>query len=189
MDATKTVATKLPFELDTDERIIRLVRRHWIDLVPTFAVSIALLLLAIIFSYFYGRFQTDVPLPAGIVLLIIGLIGVIGLVFLVIGVYVYRRNILILTNLHLAQVEQVGLFNRRVSQLSFMKVQDVTGSRPGVLATILDFGDVEVQTAGEQEKFTFHNAPHPDQLAEECLQTHELCMREQAARGIQPAPD
>lgn len=180
-----TPTPKLPFELDPNERIIRIVHRHWIDLVPTIAVSSALIFLVVIFAYLYGRYAVDVPLPGVLVWTILTLISLMAVLFFIVGVFVFRRNILILTNIHLAQVEQIGLFNRRVSQLSFMKVQDVTGTRPGILATILDFGDVEVQTAGEQEKFTFHHAPHPDQLADECLQTHELCVREQAALGIQ----
>lgn len=187
METSPSNYPKLPFELDPDERIIRIVHRHWIDLVPSLAVSTVLFALVLFASYEYGLHSADLPIPSGLVFLLLGLILGLAVLFLFVGIFVFRRNILILTNLHLAQVEQIGLFNRRVSQLGLAMVQDVTGTRPGILATVLDFGEVTVQTAGEQEKFIFHHAPHPDQLADECLQTHELCLREQAARGIHPA--
>jgi hypothetical protein len=43
---------------------------------------------------------------------------------------------------------------------------------------MFNFGDVQVQSAGEQEKFIFHFAPRPEELADEALQIHEQCVRD-----------
>jgi hypothetical protein len=115
--------------------------------------------------------------------LVVVLVVLAAIIFLV-GLYVYNHNYLVFTNLHYVQVEQVGLFGHRLSQLSFLKVEDVTGKKNGVLATLLNFGEVTVQSAGEQEKFIFRNAPNPAAIADAALQTHERSMREAAARGI-----
>jgi uncharacterized membrane protein YdbT with pleckstrin-like domain len=90
----------------------------------------------------------------------------------------------VFTNLHLIEVEQVGLFGNTVSQVSFSRVQDVTGNKAGFFPTIFNYGDVEIQSAGEQEKFVFHYASHPDQVADDALKWHDDCMKSQAAQGL-----
>ena len=39
----------------------------------------------------------------------------------------------------------------------------------GFFPTLLDFGDVMVQTAGEQEHFHFRNVPNPEAYKEEIM--------------------
>ncbi len=166
---------KAGYVLDANEHVIKEVGRHWIDLAPAVISAAALTVAALGLAYAFGRFRDLFPaLITGqmITALIMALVGLAALIFLT-GLWVYRQNRLILTNLHLIQVEQHGLFGREVSQLSLARVQDVAGHRNGLLATILDFGDVEVQSAGQQDNFIFVNAPGPQQLADDCLQAHE----------------
>jgi len=169
------------FQLDPGETIIRVVHRHIFDLIPTIAVAAILALAAVGVAYITGRFSANIPLPPIVTLLIVvTMIGLSGIIVLV-GVYVYRRNVLVFTNVHCVQVEQLALFQRRVSQLSFLRVEDVTGRRVGIVQTLFNFGDVQVQSAGEQEKFIFKNAPNPELLADEVLQIHEESMRANSA--------
>jgi hypothetical protein len=55
----------------------------------------------------------------------------------------------------------------------------VTGVKQGILETIFNYGDVEIQSAGEQEKFIFHNAHDPQDIADDVLEIHEKCMARQ----------
>lgn len=166
------------FNLEPDEHVIRIVRRHWIDLFPVIAASV-LLVLSIPAMAFLNSFSLDkVILPVGMTLLLFVVIIGIALIILLLGIFVYRQNYLILTNMHIIQVEQRGMFNRQVSQLSLVRVQDVSGKRAGVLATALNYGNVEVQSAGEHEKFIFRNAASPQELADHCLRAHEAYMHE-----------
>ena len=162
------------YRLDENEKIIYQTNRHWIELVPVAVSTGMLVTLALALSYVSGRYASRLPLlSAGIVLIVvIVLLGIAALIFFV-GVWVFRQNQLILTNLHLIQIDQKGLFNRQVSQLSLSRVQDVSGKRAGLLATMLNFGTMEVQTAGEQDKFLFNNYAAPQELADRCLQAHE----------------
>jgi len=172
------------FKLDPGETIQRVIHRSLFDLLPTIIVSAVLALAGGGLAYVAGRFPGTVPFPPIVTLALISLmIGLAALIFLV-GWFVYQRNVLVFTNVHLVQVEQLALFQRRVSQLSFVRVEDVTGRREGLLQTVFNYGDVQVQSAGEQEKFIFQNAPRPEALADEALQIHEQCMRESS----QPNP-
>jgi len=172
------------FRLDPGETIQRVIHRSLFDLLPTIIITAILVLAGGGLAYVTGRFPQDLPFPPVITLaLILLLFGLAGVIFLV-GLFVYRRNVLVFTNVHLVQVEQLALFQRRVSQLSFVRVEDVTGRREGFLETVFNYGDVQVQSAGEQEKFIFKNAPRPEALADEALQIHEQCVRESS----QPNP-
>ncbi len=167
------------FHLDPNEKVIRRVNRHWIDLLPVAVSTTVLLVIILVGGYAFGRYGSQLPgLPASLVVFVLFTILIIACAIFAMGVFVYRQNYLVLTNMHLIQVEQKGLFNRAVAQLSLARVQDVTGRRSGMLATILNYGSVEVQSAGEKDKFTFCNAPAPQQLADQCLEAHEAFHQE-----------
>jgi uncharacterized membrane protein YdbT with pleckstrin-like domain len=161
------------YKLDPNETVDFEIRKHWIAIAPTLISAGFLVLIALLLAYIIGRypavFGPALPLITVLALLFVVLAGAIAAV----GWWVFRQNKLILTNLHLIQIEQSGLFHRTVSQLSLARVQDVTGSTRGLAQTLLGFGDVVVQTAGEQEKFTFELAPKPATIADHCLQAHE----------------
>jgi uncharacterized membrane protein YdbT with pleckstrin-like domain len=58
-------------------------------------------------------------------------------------------------------IEQKGLFIREMSELKIANIQDVTTEVTGVIPSVLNFGDVFVQTAGEARRFRFRQVPNP----------------------------
>ncbi len=70
----------------------------------------------------------------------------------------------ILTDERLIDVEQISLFNRRVSTLSLDRVQDITVTEAGFLETLLGIGVVLVQTAGESQEFKVSGVKDPNQV-------------------------
>lgn len=101
-----------------------------------------------------------------IYLILVGLIAVLAL-------WVWWENRLVLTNKHVVQYTRLGIFNHSISQLNLTNVQDVTYSQRGVLANLLDYGDVVVETAGEQVNFVFRYVPDPEPIASQIVQAHE----------------
>src|SRR3989344_7267387 len=73
----------------------------------------------------------------------------------------YYFDVWIITNERIVNIEQRGLFARHISELNFGSVQDVTTVVTGILPTVLNYGDVVVQTAGEKERFVFRMIPDP----------------------------
>lgn len=177
----------LGYRLEADEHIILKTRRHWIDLAPVFLVAVVLFAAVGYFALAYPFYSRQLNVSAPIVGYILVVVLLLAMVILAIGLYVYQQNYLILTNLHLIQIEQSGLFGRQVSQLSLARLQDVSGKRNGFLETILNYGNMEVQSAGEHEKFIFRNAPAPEDLAEMCLEAHEDFMRAAGMRSTDPS--
>jgi uncharacterized membrane protein YdbT with pleckstrin-like domain len=73
----------------------------------------------------------------------------------------YYFDIWVITSERIINVEQKGLFSREVSELRYSKIQDVTMEVNGFLPTVLNYGDIRVQTAGEEEEFLFRTISDP----------------------------
>jgi uncharacterized membrane protein YdbT with pleckstrin-like domain len=173
------------YQLDPGEVIVQRLFRSPFYLVPLF-ISSGLIVLAVLAGvYGYGRFRDQVPfLPSSVVFaLAVILITIVGLMLLS-GFYVYRRNYLVITNMHVIKSEQNGLFNEVTSQLDLARVQDVTGSRSGVFGTIFNYGDIVVETAGAEQYFIFRYASGPQRLADQLLQDHEDYLKANPTREI-----
>lgn len=73
----------------------------------------------------------------------------------------YMLDVWIVTDRRIIDSTQHGFFNRTVSELHLTRVQDISVHTVGVIPTLLHFGDLQVQTAGTEEKFNFLQIPNP----------------------------
>lgn len=92
--------------------------------------------------------------------------------FFVAIIWIWRRNIIIVTNQHLVDIDQTGLFHRVVSTQSLSRIQDVRSDIRGPLQTFLQYGTIVIQTAGENQNFSFDYIPHPHQVERYILDIH-----------------
>jgi len=70
------------------------------------------------------------------------------------------------------KVEQLGLFHRIVSELELERIQDITSFVNGPIQTLFNFGDLEIQTASEENKIEPKAIPHPVTVRRKIM---ELC--------------
>lgn len=91
----------------------------------------------------------------------------------VIASILYRSNVIFVTTDKIAQVVYNSLFHRKISQLSIGDVQDVTVTQRGIFAHIFNFGTLVIETAGEQQNYTFTYVPRPYESARAIIGTHE----------------
>jgi uncharacterized membrane protein YdbT with pleckstrin-like domain len=180
----------LGFTLAKDETVIRKINKHWIVLAPVVLADVVVIAIIIGLTYLYGRYRSDFPahfntadLFSFVVIFII-----LAMIMLYGGLWVYRRNFLVLTNQHLVRVEQRGLFAHSVSQLSLGRVQDVSGKVSGFLPTILGFGDIVVETAGAEDNFIFNTVGNPSEVSATCLKVHEQYAPDAEEHLAQAAP-
>ena len=71
----------------------------------------------------------------------------------------YYFDVWIVTTERLIDIEQHGLFRRETSEFMLDKVQDITVEVPNMLGTLLKFGNVMIQTAGERS-FSIKEIPN-----------------------------
>ena len=145
-----------------NEQILQVIHRHWFNILMHLGLvtilSIILLgsvsALPILFSDLTDDIAPFLIFIENTILLFIWLYG-----FLVWIDYYF--DVWIITNERIVNIEQKGLFTRHISELRFSRVQDVTSSVNGLIPTMLNFGDVSVQTAAEEERFLFRQVGDP----------------------------
>ncbi len=170
-------------EFDKDEKFICEIRKHPIGLFFIYLTGISIaIILAFVFGIvgFTGFLSsalegTDVSVAAvqGIVTLVgaVMLLGIIGI--MIIQAILYENNVIFVTSEKIAQVLYISLFNRKISQLSIGDVQDVTVTQKGILPNMFNYGVLVIETAGEQQNYTFTFVPDPYRHSKAIVGTHE----------------
>ncbi len=161
-DPTGRVENILPTETKVAD-----VRRHPFGLIIIYAQFIIAMILSIGLIGFFlpslvGADSEGGNLFIGLLLMVM---SVFGLIYLVLATRIYKGNQLIITDMNVTQVHQVGLFNRKVSELTMANIEDVTVNVSGIFGTIFNFGTIVVETAGEQNNFIFNYCPNPNAYA------------------------
>lgn len=149
------------------EKIEFLVRKHWvIDLrvavmtLSTLVIPILVFLLFVIIYWpnFFSQFG--------------GIATVVFLIYVLFTemiIYIKWLNeeldLIIVTNLRVINLDQVKFMERTVSETNLAQVQDVKGIAKGIMSNMFNYGDLEIQTAGEKIVFKIENVPHPFQTA------------------------
>lgn len=171
MMADRLLTSPLP-----GEHIVFYLRRHWFTFMLVSLWYVVLLvvpaLLAVAISNWYPELYDKLyngALIEAIVRLIISLYYLGVWVFFWNSWVDYYLDVWLVTNERVLSLEQRGLFNRQVAELRLSRVQDVSSHVKGFFATILHFGDVKVQTAGEEPNFMLKEIPQPYEVAEKVL--------------------
>lgn len=162
-----------------NEQVLRVIHRHWFNILMHLTLVIACGLfifgsLAIVPLIFPDALIGTPALFSFIqntLLLSLWLYGFLVWID-------YYLDVWIVTNERIVNIEQKGLFNRHISELRFSKVQDVTSSANGLIATVLNFGDVYVQTAAEQERFVFRQVGDPFAVKDEVMRLSRQAIRD-----------
>lgn len=145
------------------EQILSVIHRHWFNILSHFFIIFFFLLILIgsflFFPFFFSEFSGVAYWRFFLFLentffLFLWLFGFLLWVD-------YYFDVWIVTNERIINIEQKGLFVREMSELHFASVQDVTSEVIGVIPTILNYGDVTVQTAAEKGRFVFRQVPDP----------------------------
>ncbi len=163
------------YTLDDGEEILHQTKHHPFGIAPLVIGTGLLGLIGLITLFALGPITNALTfgvsqLPLALIILLV--MGVAGLMTFV-SVKVYFKSQLIITNESIIEVNQFSLFSRDVSQLSLANVQEVTVQQSGLLANMLDFGTVTLETAGEKANFRFEKAPNPYYISRVIYDAHE----------------
>jgi len=158
-----------------NEEVIEVIHRHWFNILSHFFLLILFaffliaspLVLTLLFpdllSSDQARFLTFLENTFFIFIWLFGFLTWID----------YYFDVWIITNERIIDIEQVGLFDRHISELNFSNIQDVTITVEGIIPTMLNYGEVFIQTAGEQERFRFHMVPDPYRIKDVIMKISE----------------
>ena len=114
---------------------------------------------------------------------------VLTIIVVLLASMVYRQNRLIVTDRNITQILQHGLFNRKVSQLNMVNVEDVTSIQRGLFASIFGYGELKIETAGEQANFHFTYCPKAGYYAKVILNAREKLLGQlDGDASVSPGP-
>ena len=148
---------------EVGENVVMIIRQHLF----TVTYSLTLILLAALVPIFIKlAFSTQIS-SHGFDTLFLFLASLWYAFLWLVGFYfltLYALNTVVITDRRIIENEQLGLFNRKVSELHLYRIQDVSVRVDGVIPTFLSFGDVMVQTAASEREFIFHQIGHPERV-------------------------
>lgn len=176
-----TLKEKLFPAQEESERILIVLRRHWFTYMTFWIVS-ALMLLPLLAILIYWNINTAaVSDSVGNLIIVFGsiwLLFILGL--LIFGFTDFYLDVYIITDRRIVDIAQNGFFKREISELNLRQIQDVSAQVDGVFATLLHYGNVNIQTAGEREIFSFESIPHPYEISKQILDIHEKYIKGEA---------
>lgn len=170
MDLTKTPSHKflhsfcirpdVRFDIqEKDEEVILVLRAHPITLLPWIINSIILFILLILVNIVFGSILS----PAQFFLLNLTVIIFI-LSYLWFNFLAFFFNVGIVTNKRVIDIDFSTVIYREVTDANLDKIEDITSKSGGYFASLFDYGNVFIQTAGTDVNIEFLKIPKPAQV-------------------------
>lgn len=150
------------------ETVLLVLRRHPFFLLTQILLSVVLLLAPALFmNLFAGSISTNgLTHPLLFLYSMWTLILWQGIFY---SITMYTLDIWIVTDQRIIDSTQHGFFSRNVSELNLSRIQDISVKIIGPIQTFLGFGNLEIQTAGTEEKFKFIQIPNPEEVKNEIM--------------------
>jgi len=156
--------------LHPDEAIVLRKRRYWLPIavegVLSFLVAIlpiAALLFAHLLPENVGRIVSEYN--AVLFFFATGWFFAVWILFFVAWTN-YYLDVVLVTTRRLIDIEQIGLFARDLAELRLENIQDMRVEIVGIVASLLHFGNLHIQTAGASKEFVIRNIHDPHSVKE-----------------------
>lgn len=143
-----------------DEEVILTVRAHPITLVPALFNSFVFF-----FLIFLGNFVISQFLDAVQAIYINVFFLFFSFIYLWVQIVDWYFNIGIITNKQIIDVDFNALLFRNVTRTDLANIEDVSVKSSGFIASIINYGNVFVQTAGSEINTEFIQIPQPEKAA------------------------
>lgn len=155
--------------LQADEKVIRVVRPHAIVIGTKLSVFLVLAVLPFVISPVVSfvnpqgnPFAELMPwLTGGYARFFLGL----WWLFLWMGAFraltSYYLDAWLITNKRVVDIEQHSFFSREVSSVFMTNIEDATTQVHGIVSTLLNLGDIEIQSAAATNRFRIRGVSNP----------------------------
>lgn len=180
----ETIRERFGFRLASDEVPLKAYTRHWIIL-ARWSTLFLLLLLPVGIPVFGLSGQSFQGLNWGIVLLVILYLASISLLYYYYGYADWHNDALLVTNQRLIYIEQTILLSRVVREALLSNVQNVRSSSKGLLASLLRYGHLLIETAAREMDISFGPIPNPQKAQQEIMALLEPLRAEVSRQQIE----
>ena len=156
----------------TYERIVFFLHRNLITFVPVILTFIFLLSAPIAVGYllrglFIPWWENSLYQP---LMILFGSAYFLSIFMFFYSYFVtFYLDVWIITNDRLVDIRQVSLFSRTIAEVDLYQIQDATSEVMGFWASIFNYGNIYLQTAGPVPRFVLYNVYDPNHLREKIL--------------------
>jgi uncharacterized membrane protein YdbT with pleckstrin-like domain len=145
---------------EKEEPVVLLLRRHWITNLSWVLITILMILLPFLHSFL--PILGFLPTRFQIFFFILWCLLILSFIFEKFLGWFF--NVYILTDERVIDVDFYSLTYKQIASAGLENIQDTTLKTGGVIRSLFDFGDVLIQTAGEQPNIKFEDVPHPSNV-------------------------
>jgi hypothetical protein len=167
----------IPVQLQADEKVIRIIKRHPLSLAGRIVGVVFLLIIAaFVWQWLRGlgggmQTVTDILMVAGTLL---------GIVYAGVYWYRYENDLWIITSQRLIDSTKTTPFNQDIKTATLTNIQDINIRKRGIFQTFFEYGDVICQTASASgHTFEFLGVAKPAEVLDLIDDQRALAQRNQ----------
>ncbi|MFO7631883.1 MAG: PH domain-containing protein [Caldilinea sp.] len=167
----------IPVQLQADEKVIRIIKRHPLSLAGRIVGVVFLLIIAaLVWQWLRGlgggmQTVTDILMVAGTLL---------GIVYAGVYWYRYENDLWIVTSQRLIDSTKTTPFNQDIKTATLTNIQDINIRKRGIFQTFFEYGDVICQTASASgHTFEFLGVAKPAEVLDLIDDQRALAQRNQ----------
>jgi len=171
-------------DLAEGEQYLCVIRKHWFILLKNTAYALILMVLPFLVAPFlFGRdiaVGPDATLSIGAggdaLIIFISALWIFVIWMKIFGIWTdYYLDEWHVTTRRVVDIDQQGFFKREISTFGVEKIQDVKVRYPDIIANLLNFGNVQVQTAGSSspDEFLIRGVPKPESVRHLILRCYD----------------
>jgi hypothetical protein len=155
----------LPFPLQQSEKVLLICRRHWVYLWPRIIFEALIAIIPVIALFVVLRWADALsgaaPKIAGAVSLVWLAIWGVRIFFIR---YRYNNDLWTITDQRIIDSYRSNPFSLKMTTADLVDLVDTAMERSGILATLLNYGDIRCETAGERQDISLPAVPHPSEV-------------------------
>lgn len=145
---------------EKEEKVVLLLRQHPIVNLKWILIAVLFLFVPSVVKYF-GVLES---LPVGFELVIMLAWYLVTMAYALENFLSWYFNVYFVTNKRVIDVDFYNLIDKKVSDASIDKIQDVSYTSFGVPRMLFNYGNVTIQTAAEISEFEFEAVPNPEKV-------------------------
>lgn len=157
-------------KLKEGEKVVNIVKRygltffwHWIIIFALFVVPFFFMFWLFNHSW-WGQALFIIPVALGILILVRTL-------------FIWKKNIFIITTHRVVDIDQRGFFDKVVSDVPYDQIEDVSGRIRGFWGTIFRYGNLQIQTGHSKVLIVVERIKQPVYLQQEINELREQYLR------------
>lgn len=169
----KSLHKKLP--IGQNEVILKTIKHHWFAYASIYlgAGLMGLVILGITSFIGLDKESFGIDNPTYMLILVFNIFLVFFMVLAsFVPVWVRKQEVLVLTEEALLQIKKPNVFASKTSQLNLTHIADVT-VRQNFMGSIFNFGNITIETPGEQENYSFNVVENAHEVAKAIIEAHE----------------